>query len=130
MTVDFGRQRAGVLAIPFAIFGEDLFGRHVGAIIETEQDVAVRQSKVRPQRQCLAQGGFGFGEPALPHQGEPQIVVRVGVVRGACDGATRRVLRLLCLAGECEEPGQVRPRRRRNPVPGALPRGIASAPSS
>ncbi len=88
-----------MLAIPLLIFGEYLFGRRIGAIVETEQDIAVRQGEVGTQRQCLPQRRLSVGEPTLAHQGKAEIVVCISVAGRACNCVARCVLRLLRMTG-------------------------------
>ena len=96
--------------IPAPVFGEDLLRRYIGAVIQAEQDVAVRQGKVGPQGQRLAQRRLGFGEPALAHQRQAQIVVRIGIRRVAGDGLARAASSaLLRVSRKRQHPGQIDP---------------------
>ena len=74
-----GQQRQRMLPVPAPILGEDLFRRHIRAVIEAEQDIAVRQGKVGPQCQRVAQRRLRLGEPTLTHQRQTEIVVRIGI---------------------------------------------------
>ena len=80
-----------------------------GAVIHAEQNIAVRQGKVRPQDQSVAQRRLGLGEPALTHQCQPQVVVRIGIGRVAGDGLLSCLLRLSRVPREREHPGQIDP---------------------
>ena len=103
------RQRTAVAGVPLLVFGEQRLGRHVVAIVQAEQDVAVRQREVRAQPEGLAQRCFGLRQPALAHQGATEVVVCVAVLRIELDRSARRLLRLAGAAVQRQHPGQVGP---------------------
>jgi hypothetical protein len=63
-------QRQGVLLVPAPVLGKHLLGGNVWAVVEAEQDIAVRQSKIRTQGECLAQRSLCLGQATLAHQRE------------------------------------------------------------
>ena len=93
-----GQQRHGMLPVPAPKLGENVFRRQLRAVIEAEQDVAMRQRKVGPQYQRVAQRGLRFGEPALTHQCQTEIVVPIGICWVGGDSVTGGFLRLARMA--------------------------------
>ncbi len=67
------------------------------------------QREIRTQCDRLAQHDFGFLQPALPHQGETQVVVRIGMARIARNRLPRRGFRLMRLAVQRQHPRHVGP---------------------
>ncbi len=104
-----GKQWQRMLSIPALVLGEDVLSRRIGTIIEAEQNVAVRQGKVGPQRQCLAQCCLRFGQPTLAHQRETEVVVRIGIACVAVDGVAGGLLGLPRMSRQRQHPGQIDP---------------------
>ncbi len=104
-----GPEIAGVSRVPLLIGGEDFLRREIGAVVQAEQQVRVRDGEIRLDLDRLLEAFAGLAQPVLVHQRRADVVLSVGVLGIELEGAPRGRFGLARVARKRQAPGQVGP---------------------